>query len=283
MARISYEQAKQMNEQNRSNDGGVSFFSLKHDGDVAVVRFMHNSPDDFDVLLTHNVTVNGKFRKISCLRDDAHLPLEYCPLCANNTKLEQKFFIHLIQYVRDDTTGVMKAIPCIWERSLAYADKLANFIQEYGPLEDVLFTVKRRGLPGDVKTSYDINYASPMKYPAEAYAKPTTDLFENFNVLGTMVMNKTYDDLSNFVLTGQFPANNAESNNSINVNAGEMSYTPAEPAPNYAPAPQPATSVAPAPQPTMNAAPTPFNTTPMQGANNININTMQTRPIRRTY
>lgn len=271
MAQISYEDA--LANQGNANQNAVSFFSLKHDGDVALVRFMHDSISDFDIKSVHNVTVGGKFRKVNCIRDPRE-PIEYCPLCNNGTQIDQKFFIHLIQYVRNDA-GQLEMIPCVWERSLAYASTLKGYIDDYGPLSDVLFTIRRNGAPGDMKTKYDINYAAPNKYPNEAYPKPDVNPFDDFKVLGTMVIDKNFDELSAFVNTGAFPEvkSDDEVPFTVNINSEELPTIPTPPVnvnPNVV---------------QTNVAYRPTNAQPP--VNNFQPNTynqsVNTRPVRRTY
>ena len=60
MGRISF------NDVGSSNSGQVNFFSL-NDGEEAIVRFMDNSVSDFEILSLHNIELDGKYRKVSCL------------------------------------------------------------------------------------------------------------------------------------------------------------------------------------------------------------------------
>lgn len=216
MARISFEDAISTQAQNQSNSTsyGVSYFGLKNDGDTAIVRFMIDSVEEFDILAIHNITVDGKFRKVSCIRD-ARQPLEACPLCEAGEKLTTKFFIKMVQYVKNEN-NTFTAVPCIWERSFNYAKTLKNLLEDYGPLSNVLFKVRREGQPGDVSTKYAINYAAPAVYPEAAYPKPTENPFSSFNILGSMVLDKSYEDLAAWVENGRFPST---SNPTANVSA----------------------------------------------------------------
>lgn len=195
MGQISYTQFQQTQQKtngsryNPENAGRprIGFFSLKNDKDQAVVRLMVDSTDDFDIVSGHRMTIGGFSRMVGCLRDDAKEPMDNCPLCAAGKRLETKFYIHLIQYVRDDE-GKIVAQPKVWERSTAYMGTLSNLINEYGPLSDNIFKITRNGAKGDTSTSYDITYCKPDIYKPEIYPKDET-LFKDYKALGGVVFN----------------------------------------------------------------------------------------------
>ena len=202
MGQISFEQATEsMN--SFSNDGpSVGFFSLKNDGDEAIVRFMHDNTASFDIVAVHPITVEGKFRKVSCLRNPKD-PLENCPLCKSGAKIENRFFIHIVQYTKDDNGNIIPSAK-VWDRSLFYANQLAAMINEYGPLSDCVFKIKRDGAAGSMDTKYQIMYANPQVYRADLYPK-RPDLFDGYKTIGSIVMEKNFDEMSQFLATGKFP------------------------------------------------------------------------------
>ena len=205
-------------------NNNVGFFSLKNDGDVATVRFMHDTTDSFELLTTHDETVNGKYRKINCIRNPQE-PFENCPLCAKGEKVSQRIFIHLVQYVQDET-GRIVGLPKIWERPASYAYKLKNLIDEYGNLSNYVFKIKRNGAKGSRETSYDIMFCNPAMYDESNYPK-IPDAFDNYKVLGGIVMDKNFQELLEFVNTGNFPEvkkdNNTETVREV-VNHFENKY-----------------------------------------------------------
>lgn len=213
MAQISFEQAEQIsnefnqqrnNNQNNNNQNGpqVGFFKLANDGDEAIVRFLHDTTSSFDLITVHEENVNGKKRKINCIRD-AHEPIDRCPLCRKGGNTSTRFFIHLLEYKYDEK-GNIYCEPKIWERSLEYATKLRDLINEYGPLSQCLFKVKRSGIAGSVDTKYSIMYAAPQVYPPESFPN-RAELFGDYKVVGTVVMDKTAEELNEFITTGSFP------------------------------------------------------------------------------
>ena len=225
MGQVTFEQATEtMSATTNNSRNNVSFFSLKNDGDEAIVRFMHDNTASFDIVAIHpNISVDGKMRKVNCIRD-AREPLDKCPLCNSGAKIENKFFIHLIQYVRDESGNIIPTAK-VWERSLVYANQLATLINEYGPLSDCIFKIRRCGVAGSKDTTYQIMYASPQVYKPELYPKKE-DLFEGFKVIGSIVMDKTFDELSSFVATGSFPSK---------TNEGVVSYSSQNSVPNFVP------------------------------------------------
>lgn len=177
--------------QNRTR---VQFFSLRNDGDEAIVRIMHDSPQDFDLCAVHKVQLDdGKFRSVSCLRNPTD-PIDMCPLCANGEKVEMKIYIHLLEYVKQDN-GTITPIAKVWERRAdAYGKRLVGLMNEYGPLSETIFKIKRHGAAGSTKTDYDILPMSPNVYPPTLYIKDTS-LFSGYTALGHAVLDKTYEEM----------------------------------------------------------------------------------------
>ena len=200
MAQINFNSIQ--TSENSFSGNSVDFFSLKNDGDTAIVRFMHDSTESFELLTVHDVVLNDKYRKANCIRQPNE-PLENCPLCATGKKVQQRFFIHLIQYVQD-SNGTITGIPKVWERPASYAYKLKNLIDEYGPLSEVVFKVKRNGAKGSKDTTYDIMFCNPAVYNNDYYAK-MPGAFDTYSALGSIVLNKNFDELLSYVETGAFP------------------------------------------------------------------------------
>ena len=185
----------------------VGYFNLKNDGDQAIVRFLHDSTDDFDIVTTHPIEVDGKYRRVNCLRTPND-SMEKCPMCASGQKVQNRIYIHLIHYTKDENGNIVPKAE-IWERSMAYASTLKNMIDEYGPLSDCIFKVKRRGAKGQMDTKYDIMFGNPKVYPDEIYKKEKNS-FDGYEVVGRMVMNKSFEELSMFIKTGKFEIKNEQ-------------------------------------------------------------------------
>jgi len=179
-----------------SNGPRVGYFSLKNDGDEAIVRFVYESPDQFDILTTHQTTIDGKFRRVNCLRDFKD-DVAKCPFCASGKPVQQRFYIKLIEYTRAED-GTITATPKIWERPTSYVGILSNLFAEYGDISDSVFKVKRSGEAGSLQTTYSVMLANPTVYNAQLYPK-NMDAFEGYNIIGSAVLDKSFDELKAMV------------------------------------------------------------------------------------
>lgn len=204
MAQIDFSKlnANTNNSFGRGDEPQFKYFSLRNDGDEAIVRIMYDSTADFDLLTIHPTEIDGRKKSINCLRD-AHDPMEKCPFCANNRALKKRIFVRLLEYTREPD-GSIKVEPKIWERPATLANTLANLISEYGPLSDSIFKIKRSGVAGSTETTYNFMYGPPQIYKPEIYPKKT-ELFEGFKVLGRFALDKSAEDMNYFIQNGVFP------------------------------------------------------------------------------
>ena len=263
MAKVNFNNVDEIEAQTQGSGGpgsDVGFFTLRNDNDEAVVRFMCDSTDDFEILTVHDVQIGSKYRKVNCIRDPRE-PLDNCPLCKSGARINNRFFIKLLQYdkVTDPATGMVRVVPkaMLWERSTAYAKTLKSYLDNYGPLSDIICKIIRHGKAGDMQTTYEIvPNLSKAVYKDEIYVKDT-NLFGDFEAFGTVVMDRTADEMNYFLASGEFPARQRQEGSAKPAEAA-----PAAPAmaPQYAPQPaayavpaQYAPPAAPAPQ----AAPMP--------------------------
>lgn len=191
-------QNKPKSNSNNSDKPRVGFFSLKNDKDFAIVRFMIDKPEDFDIVAGHRMNINGYSRMVNCLRD-SNDPVDKCPLCAADKKLEYKFYIHLIQYIPDET-GKLIPVPKVWERSTTYVNTFNNYLNDYGPLSDCLFKVIRNGEARSRDTSYTINFLPPNSpvYNPEVYEKDTT-LFKGYKAIGNAVWHYSREKMEELI------------------------------------------------------------------------------------
>lgn len=207
MAKVDFNNMQDDSAYTSSNgNSDFSFFTLRNDNDEAIVRFMCDSTDDFEILTVHDIKVGDRFRKVNCIRDFRD-PVENCPLCASGAKINQRFFIKMIQYDKTtDSAGNVSVTPkaVIWERSTAYAKTLKSYLDNYGPLSDVICKIIRHGKAGDMQTTYEIvPNLNKTIYRDEIYVKDPS--LVNFSAFGSVVMDKTSDEIMQFQMTGQFP------------------------------------------------------------------------------
>ena len=180
-----------MNEADNYGAQSGSFFTLKDDKDVAQVRFLYNSVDDVQGYAVHRVQVGDKERYVNCLRA-YNEPLEKCPFCAAQLKVVPRLFIKLFNITANECQ--------LWERSKSYFQRLASLSSRYNPLHDEIVEIERNGKPRDTSTTYEI-------YEVSCDDTRLEDLPEAPQVLGTIVLDKSADEMRDFLDTGEFPNN----------------------------------------------------------------------------
>lgn len=223
MAYVNFDSIKNSNQSSDSSQ--IGFFSLKNDGDEAIVRFMHDDTSSFKILGTHSIQLNGKFRRVNCVRTPMD-PVSACPFCERGENTEYRFFITLLQYVKNPD-GSVSVEPKVWERSLSYANKLKEYINNYGPMSDVICKIIRHGKAGDMKTEYEIiPNLNKQIYRDDIFVKKT-GLFDDFNPLGRMVMDKSVAEIKEYFNTGNFPTKEeVKTTAEVNSWTGEDTGTP---------------------------------------------------------
>ena len=228
------------NEQTRGKY--VGYFSLKNDKDQAIVRIMIDSPEQLKIVGIHRVTVGGRLRAVNCMRDPRE-PIENCPFCAADKRLEYRVYIPVIEYTRDDQ-GKVRPRAKVWERSALYVDTITNLIDNYGPLSDSIFKIIRNGESGSKNTTYDIMYGNPSVYKPELYPKDET-LFEGYEVIGTTVLDPTVEEAAQ-ILQGITPERfQFNQNNNTFQNKSSNSTTTISSAGDYRPTSTPVTPATP--------------------------------------
>lgn len=232
MGTVSYSDALKHQETNFSSDiPYVGRFFLENDKDEAVVRILHDSADSFDVVISHNVMTKGKYRDISCLRDYS-APIADCPFCASGMKPRARMYIHLLEYTNDATGGVV-VTPKVWDRHIGYAEKLLAYLDNYGPLSDIMCKIIRHGAKGDMQTVYEIvPNLSPKLYPDDIYVKDTSG-FEGYKSVGSVVWTKSRDAMEFFVANNEFPAAVTSTTTAEEPNALDVEKTETQPMTQY--------------------------------------------------
>lgn len=198
----SYAASKASARQPKSN---VGYFSLKDDGDEALVRFDYDSVDELLIAHVHDEPVGeAKHRKILCLRADARDDMDKCPLCARGDKYFNKVFLKLIEYVKDDAGRIVPQAR-VWERPAWFADTIAQYINDYGGIKDVVFKIKRVGVRGAKDTSYIVNPMPSTKYNEDAGFAKDFHEFDNFKLYPHFFLSKTKEEIEEYIQTGEFP------------------------------------------------------------------------------
>lgn len=217
MAKFSYQDLDSMDSSLQRQQ--VGFFGLKNNKDEAIVRFAFDSLGELEYATVHNVSVNGKYRKANCLREDLEEPTDRCPLCKAGIPLQQRVFVKLIQYDLEnkDADGKPTYSAKVWERpAKQFSKTLQSYMNNYGSLSDYVFKIVRNGAAGDTKTTYDIMPCMPQLYPTELYTKDFS-AFDNYTVFGTIIINEDANGLVN-ILNGTWqPKSNRSSNQAQTV------------------------------------------------------------------
>ncbi len=173
-------------------NGGAGYFSLKGDGDSAVVRFLYNDVDDVEGYAVHEIEIDGKKRYVNCLRE-YNQPIDDCPFCKAKQYQIAKLFIPLYNEDEDKIQ--------VWERGKKFFSKISGICSRYNkaPIVSQTFEIVRNGKPGDKQTSYEI-------YRTDEPADDTrVEDFEAPNILGSTILDKTAEDMEFYLEEGYFP------------------------------------------------------------------------------
>lgn len=183
MARFTTETAEHYGGQ-----GGAGYFKLVNDKDVARVRFMYNSIEDVEGYAVHQVEIDGKKRYVNCLRE-YNEPIDTCPFCREKMFTTAKLFIPLYN-IDDDRVQV-------WERGKKFIGKISSICARYPNVVSHIFEIERNGKPHETSTTYEI-------YEIDKDDTTLEDLPEVQDPLGTLVLDKTADEMEFFLDNGYF-------------------------------------------------------------------------------
>ena len=141
--------------------------------------------DGFSV---HQIEVDGKKRFVNCLRDYGE-PVDSCPFCAAKMFTTVKYFIPLYNIDADQVQ--------VWERGRKFGSKITSICSRYPNVVSHVFEIERNGRSGDQQTTYEIFETGEDK-------NVTLDDFEVPNPLGTVVMDKTADEMREYLKHNSF-------------------------------------------------------------------------------
>ncbi len=180
--------------ENYGNSAKSSFFRLVNNGDTEKVRFMYNGAEDIEGYAVHEIEdSDGRKRYVNCLRE-YNEPKSKCPFCeANNF---QKVKLYLPLYI--ESTGEVK----LWERGKQFYKKLSSLCARYSsadkPFCSHIFEIERQGEAGDQHTTYEPYYISSDNTTLD-------DLPEAPTVIGTIILDKSEDDMRYYLEHRRFP------------------------------------------------------------------------------
>lgn len=189
MGRINYDDVDKY-----GNNSDTEFLKLTNDGDMITAQLMVKDMEDVDIFACHQAVVgkwddgNDRTRFVNCLRnyDD---PLDVCPMCAAGLKTQVVMMLAMV----DQQDGKIK----IWNRGKTFIPKIKNFVNRWGDMTMKPVDIIRNGKKGDKKTTYDIQISPSEPMDISQYEKP--------EFLGGYIMDKSADEMQEYLDTGYFP------------------------------------------------------------------------------
>ena len=170
-------------------NGGAGYFSLKNDKDVARVRFMYDSVDDVEGYAVHQIEIDGKKRYVNCLRE-YNQPLDMCPFCREKKFQTVKLFIPIYNLDEDKVQ--------IWERGKKFFSQISSLCARYPHVVSHIFEIERNGKAKEPTTTYAI-------YPVGEDDTTLEDLPEVSDPIGTIILDKSAEDMEYYLESGEFP------------------------------------------------------------------------------
>ena len=178
-------------ENNYGSSGNSSFFSIKEDGEVKKVRFMYRDANDVKGYAVHEVMVNGKRRYVNCLRS-YNEPIDNCPLCKSGSVVQAKVYVPIYD--------VNERKVCFWERGKRFFSRMSSICARFPDVVSHEFEIERHGSKGSTDTTYEIFEVNHDNTKLE-------DLPEVPEVVGGIVLDKTANEMNEYLRTGEFPYN----------------------------------------------------------------------------
>jgi hypothetical protein len=129
----------------KGNFDNWSWFSLKDDGDTALVRLLINNIDDIEEFTheVHTIKIGNWHKRVKCLGKN-------CPMCASGDNPSLRVWIPLIVKEGNTERGEKQ----VWERGLTDIKNLISLYDEYGDLGARDWKIKRNGKKGSTDTFY---------------------------------------------------------------------------------------------------------------------------------
>lgn len=189
---------------NYRSGGDFNYLQLKEDGDIAKVRFYIESLDDLKFYVVHQIEVNGKKRYVNCLRTYDQ-PIDDCPLCASALQNKDlKTTVKLFMPVLDMSDGQVK----LFERGRNFKDEIMGHIRRNAPLVNYPCEIERCGAKGDTNTTYKV-------YPLAQEKDDTMikDLPKFDNLLGTYVIDMSFEEMNEYLQSGKVASANKQEEN----------------------------------------------------------------------
>ena len=157
----------------------LGYFNLQNDGDSAVVRLLHSSPDTIEKAMVHNIVIDGKRRSIKCCGEN-------CPLCRE--KPTERIYIHLIDFTDQQEK--------VWNRTPTIIKQLVELYQSWGNLSNLVLKITRRGKDFP---KYDV-----MVLPSQGLPPLPSELLDA-KIAYRCYLYRSIDEIRQFLQTGVMP------------------------------------------------------------------------------
>lgn len=200
MPRFSFEDADKYG----GNGASRSYFSLKDDGDTAKIHLLGEDMNDFPGYAVHRVPIGDGYRYVNCLRE-AGEPAEVCPFCAQGkhdpeiSKVWAKLFLPIYNIDADEVQ--------IWERGKTFFKELSQYCAHTPHVSEAVTEVTRIGKKGDTQTTYRLYELK------ESDGFNIADVQDDIpDILGTIILDKTADEMEYYIDHGSFPDAVSENN-----------------------------------------------------------------------
>lgn len=136
---------KSMREYTEERTG--DFFLLRNDGDFADVAFLYRDYNDVMAASVHYIKSPEYSGYVHCVGRG-------CPACARNIRVQNKLFIPM--YVFSVNGEPVNKIS-FWDRNVRFNQILMDKVfTNYPNASAYVFRITRKGVAGDVNTTYDI-------------------------------------------------------------------------------------------------------------------------------
>ncbi len=164
----------------------TGWFSLKNDGDSAVVRLLHKGETgveegtgeptyDFPIYEVHKLDVDGSGRERTVLCKG-----ENCEICRSGNKPILRMFLQLLNTEIKDKEEQLQ----LWERGLVDIKQMIGLAAEYGDLTKRNIKIVRSGAKGSLKTTYQYFPKDPSEM----------DVPEPQSVVGSLILDLDRDE-----------------------------------------------------------------------------------------
>ena len=177
---------------NYGGQGGRGFFSIQNDKEVKQVRFMYDNVDDIEGMSVHKIKLDDKDRYVNCLRE-YNQPVDDCPFCRDKIPVQARLFVPVYNLDEDAVQ--------IWDRGKTMFSKMTSLCSRYATKNNLvnnIFEIERNGKPKDTKTTYEI-------FQVDKDNTEISDLGELPKILGTVVLDKTAEDMEYYLEEKEFP------------------------------------------------------------------------------